>query len=99
MFSDKAISQTNHLFYQQTEILRYLADVIRNGGEGIRHRAIEECKNQGQSCIQFATDHETRLVEGLCFPQAAPLFLAILDHMQTIIHHELEVTNLLGNDF
>jgi Na+/phosphate symporter len=46
LFSDKAISQTNHLFYQQTEILRSLADVIRNGGEGIRRRAIEECKNR-----------------------------------------------------
>lgn len=46
LFSDKAISQTNQLFYQQTEILRYLTDVIRYGGEGIRRRAIEECKNR-----------------------------------------------------
>lgn len=99
LFSDKAISQTNHLFHQQEEILRYLADVIRNGGEGVRHRVIEACQNLGQSCLQFATDHETRLVEGLCFPQAAPLFLAILDHVQTIIHHELEVAHLLGNEF
>lgn len=97
LFSDKAVSQTNHLFQQQTEILRSLADLMRNGGEAIRHRAIEKCKDLGQSCLQFGTDHETRLVEGLCLPQAAPLFLAILDQMQTLIHHELEIAQLLGN--
>ncbi len=98
LFSDKAISQTSHLFYQQEEILRYLADVMRGGGEGIRRRAVEECRKLGQSCLQFANDHENRLVEGLCLPQAGPLFLAILDQMQTVIHHELEAADLLGNN-
>jgi Na+/phosphate symporter len=99
LFSDKAISQVSHIFDKQTEILSSLADVIRSGGEVIRQHALKGCKESGQSCIQFATDHETRLVEGLCFPQSAPLFLAILDQMQTIIHHEREVANLLGTGF
>ena len=98
MFSNKSVSQVNHLFNQQLEILCYLGHVIRTGGESIRQRAIGECKCLDQSCIQFATEHETRLVEGLCLPHAAPLFLAILEQMQTITHNELEIANLLGKE-
>jgi hypothetical protein len=32
-----------------------------------------------RECADFATEHESRLIEGLCTPQAAPLFLAILE--------------------
>jgi len=99
LFSDKAISQVRHIFDQQTEILSCLADVIRNGGKDNRQRALGDCNNLAQSCLLFDTEHETRLVEGLCFPQAAPLFLAILDQIQTIVHHEREVAHLLGNNF
>lgn len=96
LFSDKAIAQVSHVFDKQTEILCNLADIMRNGGENIRITILEECKKLGHSCLQFATEHEARLVEGLCFPKAAPLFLAIIDQAQTIIHHEREVANLLG---
>ncbi|MDD2310296.1 MAG: hypothetical protein PHH91_12015 [Desulfuromonadaceae bacterium] len=96
LFSDKAISQISYIFDLQTEILSSLADVIRNGSKELRLHAVEECKKLSQSCLQFATDHETRLIEGLCFPQAAPLFLAILDQMQAIVHHDEEIALLLG---
>lgn len=99
LFSDKAISQVSDIFDQQTAILGCLADVIRNADMEARHKALDECKKLGHSCLQYATDHETRLVEGLCFPQSAPLFLAILDQMLAIAHHEREIAFLLGNDF
>ena len=60
---------------------------------------MDDCNNLAHSCLQFATDHEIRLVEGFCFPQTAPVFLVILDQMQTIVHHEREVAHLLGNNF
>jgi len=99
LFSDKAISQISYIFDQQTGILSSLADVIRNGSKEHRFQAVEGCKKLSQACLQFATDHETRLIEGLCFPQAAPLFLTILDQMQAIVHHEQEIAILLGNNF
>jgi Na+/phosphate symporter len=98
LFSAKSVSQVSHLFYQQLEILCYLGYVIRTGGEGIRLRAIGECKSLDQSCMLFATEHETRLVEGLCLHQASPIFLAILEQMQTLTHNELAIANLLGNE-
>lgn len=99
LFSDKAISQVSYLFDKQTEILGNLADIMRNGGKEIHPRTLDECNKLGRSCLQFATEHETRLVEGLCFPKAAPLFLAILDQAQTMVNHEREVAHLLGNFF
>lgn len=99
LFSDKAISQVSHILDRHIEILSALADVTRNGGKDLRQRALDDCADLAQSCLRFATDHESRLVEGLCFPQAAPLFLTILDEMQTIVHHEREVARLLGNNF
>lgn len=96
LFSDKAISQVGYLFDKQTGILSNIADIMRNDEKEIHRQTLDECKNLGQSCLQFATDHEMRLVEGLCFPLSAPLFLAIIDQMQTIIHHERKVVTLLG---
>lgn len=99
LFSDKAISQVSDIFDRQTAILGCLANVICNDDKEARHKALEECQKLGYSCLQYATDHETRLVEGLCFPQSAPLFLAILDQMLTIAHHEREIALLLGSNF
>lgn len=99
LFSDKAISQVNDIFDRQTAILGCLADVICNDDKEARHKALEECQKLGHFCLQYATDHESRLVEGLCFPQSAPLFLAILDQMLTIAHHEREIALLLGSNF
>lgn len=97
LFSDKAIHQTNQLFDQHSSVLTCLVSAIRKGDETMRCRAVEQCLEMKDSCIYFGTEHETRLVEGLCLPQSAPFFLAILDHMQTMIHHEHGVANLLGH--
>jgi Na+/phosphate symporter len=96
LFSDKAVSQTNFLFDRQTQILRSLADTIRTGNEFLKKHVIEESQKLSQACIEFASDHEARLVEGLCLPHAAPIFLGILDRMRTIAKHELEIIHLLS---
>lgn len=99
LFSDKAILQVSHIFDAQTKIFSDLATAMRNADEDIQHLVEDECNKLGQFCLQCSTDHENRLVEGLCYPQAAPLFLALLDQMQTIVHHEREVAHLLGRAF
>ncbi len=98
LFTDRAVIQISHIFDRQTEILGCLGAIIHNGCKEIRRHTIDECKNLAQSCIEFVEDHEIRLIDGLCIPQAAPLFLAIIDQMQTVVHHEREVANLLCND-
>ena len=96
LFSDKAVSQTNYLFDTQTGMLRSVLDIIKTDNEFLKRYAETEARNLIQACINFATEHETRLIEGLCLPQAAPLFLAILDNMRMMGQHEAEIVQILA---
>ncbi|MFZ5453147.1 MAG: hypothetical protein ACOZF2_14915 [Thermodesulfobacteriota bacterium] len=96
LFSDKAVSQTNYLFDTQAGMLRSLLDIIKTDNEFLKKYTETEARNLVQACNNFATEHETRLIEGLCLPQAAPLFLAILDSMRTLGQQETEIVQLLS---
>jgi len=95
-FSRKGIDQTNELFDGQIEILRALEDIFQTDNEVLKKWI---CHTRGpelsRSCIDFATAHEARLVEGLCLPHAAPVFLMLLDVVRTLTRHEMEVARLL----
>ncbi|MDD5643540.1 MAG: hypothetical protein PHX53_17955 [Syntrophales bacterium] len=96
LFSDKAVSQTNYLFDTQAGMLRSVLDIIKTDNEFLKRYTETEARNLVQACNNFATEHETRLIEGLCLPQAAPLFLAILENMRMIGQHEAEIVQLLN---
>jgi Na+/phosphate symporter len=96
LFSDKAVSQTNYLFDTQAGMLRSVLDIIKTDNEFLKRYTETEARNLVQACFNFATEHETRLIEGLCQPQAAPLFLAILDSMRSMGQHEAEIVQLLA---
>lgn len=95
-FSDKMMEQVNLLLGRQEMLLHSVAGMV-SAAETTRSREISRiCSWLGQHCLLFATQHESRLVEGLCMPASAPLFLSILDRMQTLVHHELELIRLLA---
>lgn len=96
LFSDKAVSQTNYLFDTQAGMLRSVLDIIKTDNEFLKRYTETEARNLIQACNNFATEHETRLIEGLCQPQAAPLFLAILDSLRMMGRHEAEIVQLLA---
>lgn len=95
LFSEKAVSQTNHLFDHQAGILRSLLDILKTDNDMLKRFVLEEGQRLIQNCNDFATEHEDRLIEGLCLPQAAPLFLAILDNMRTAAQHEVDIAQML----
>ncbi len=96
LFSDKAVSQTNQLFDHQTGMLRTLLDIIKTNNEFLKKYSLEEGKKLVQACIDYATEHEARLIEGVCLPQASPIFLAILDRLRTVYQHEEQMALLLA---
>lgn len=95
LFSDKAVSQTNYLFDSQAGMLRSVLDIIKTDNEFLKRYTETEARNLIQACSNFATEHETRLIEGVCLPQAAPLFLAILDNMRAMGQQEADLVQLL----
>ncbi len=96
LFSDKAVSQTNYLFDQHTGMIRSILDILKTDNEFLKKYVLEESKKLNRACIDFATEHEARLIEGVCLPQAAPIFLAILDRMRALAQHEADVAGLLA---
>ena len=95
LFSDKAVAQANQLFDHLTGILRSILDALKTDNEFLKRYVMEEGQRLTQSCNDFATEHEARLVEGLCLPQAAPLFLAILNGLRTAGQHTVNIGRIL----
>jgi Na+/phosphate symporter len=98
LFSDKAVSQVNMLFDHQAGLLRSVMDVLKTDNAFLKRYIQEEGRKLVQSCNDFATEHEARLIEGVCLPQAAPLFLAILDQMRTAGQHVVNLGQILSQD-
>jgi len=96
LFSDKAVTQANFLFDQHSGMIRSLLDIIKTDNEFLKKYVLEESRKLGQACFSFATEHEERMIEGLCLPQAAPIFLALLDRMRSIAQHEMDIATLLA---
>jgi Na+/phosphate symporter len=96
LFSDKAVTQANFLFDQESGMIRSVLDTIKTNNEFLKKYVLEESYKLGQACLAFATEHEERMIEGLCLPQAAPIFLALLDRMRTIAQQAVEIANLLA---
>jgi Na+/phosphate symporter len=96
LFSDKAVTQANFLFDQHSGMIRSVLDIFKTNNDFLKKYVQEASHTLGQACLTFATEHEERMIEGLCLPQAAPIFLALLDRMRTIAQQEMEIANLLA---
>jgi len=96
LFSDKAVAQTNYLFDQHAGMIRSLLDIVKTDNQFLKNYVGNEGRNLVQACADYATEHQDRLIEGLCTPQAAPIFLAILDAMRWIGQTEVEIAKLMA---
>lgn len=96
LFTDMEIEQINMLMGRQESILHAIAEIVRNG-DGKRLKEVNnECRELADSCLKFATSYESRLVEGLCTPESAPILLTILSRIQTLVRNEVETLKLLS---
>jgi Na+/phosphate symporter len=96
LFSEKAVTQANFLFDQHSGIIRSVLDILKTDNDFLKKYLLEESRKLGEACRTFATEHETRLIEGICLPQAAPIFLALLDRMGAIAQQEMKIADLLA---
>ena len=96
LFSDKAVAQTNQLFDHLAGILRSVLDALKTDNDFLKRYVQEEGQRLTQFCNDFATEHEARLIEGLCLPQAAPLFLAMLNGFRAAGQHAVNIVKILS---
>ena len=95
LFTDKAVSEVIFLLERLQDVLKNTGDIILVRNRIVRQYIGEAAADIGRSARDFATMHEERLVEGLCTPQASPLFLAILDSLKGIAWHAKEIAEKL----
>lgn len=95
LFSDKAVAQSNYLFDQHGGMIRSLLDIIRTDNDFLKNYVKNEPRNLVQVSTDYATEHQGRLIEGLCTPQEAPIFLAMLDAMRTLGQTETKIAQLM----
>jgi len=96
LFSDKAVTQANFLFDQHSGIIRTVLDILKTDNDFLKKYVLEESRKLGQACRTFATEHEERLIEGICLPQAAPIFLTLLERMGAVAQQEMNIADLLA---
>jgi len=96
LFSDKAFFDVNYFFTHQTGLMRALSDIVKADNQSLRRYAEEEGQHLIKVCLNAETEHENRLIEGICLPKSSPVFLGILDHMRIVCRHVLGIVNLLG---
>ena len=95
LFSDKAVAQANYLFDQHAGMIRSVLDIVKTDNDFLKKYLRDEGRNLVRACEDYATEHRDRLIEGLCTPQAAPIFLAILDAMRAVGQSEVEIAGLM----
>lgn len=94
-FSDRAVSEITFLMERLQEVLKNVSDIILARNSIMREYVKESVAEIGRSANNFATLHEERLIEGLCMPEASPLFLDILDAIKVIAWHAKEIAEKL----
>lgn len=96
LFTDREVEQINMLMGRQESILHAIAEIVRNGDDERLKEVNNECREVADSCLKFSSSYESRLVEGLCAPESAPILLTILNRIQTLVRNEVETLKLLS---
>ena len=90
-FSDRAIAEIEELMMRATELLRLVHDALETRNRFLLDAVARKGSALGSRAAAFAEAHERRLVEGVCVPQASPLFLAILDSLRGLEWHARQI--------
>jgi len=96
MFSDRAVTEISFLSQNLAELLKATGDLILVKNP-ILLRYVEESEIMvTKMAIDYATQHEERMIEGLCLPVASPLFLKMLEIFKGIARKAKEIASELS---
>ncbi len=91
LFSDRAVSELTILFQKLKEALKSTADLLVTKNPILVQHIIECEEDVVKKALEFATQHEERLIEGLCLAVASPLFLNMLNTIRYIAWDTKEI--------
>ncbi|MEW6489633.1 MAG: hypothetical protein AB1578_17205 [Thermodesulfobacteriota bacterium] len=91
LFSDKAVTELNHVFRTAQELVSHVRDIVVTLNPVLMKHVVACGEELGQEASRFATAHEERLVMGLCQPKHSSLYLDIVDNLRTSVWHLKEM--------
>lgn len=93
LFSDKAAMELKEIFNVTGELLNHLEDFFNTGNPVIAAHIRNISHQHREKTIHFATEHEERLVKGLCMPRSTTIYLGLLTSLRNILKHIENLTN------
>ncbi|MGE5237305.1 MAG: hypothetical protein ACM3ON_00700 [Chloroflexota bacterium] len=96
LFSDRAVTEVTFLLQRLIDVLKPTSDIIlaRNA---ILSRYVQESEaGVTKRALEYTTQHEERLIEGVCAPQSSSLYINMLDRIKGIAWHAREIATKLA---
>lgn len=97
LFSDKAVQELNYLFNTSKDLLRNVKDAVITLNPVLMEHTINLGNKVNSIADEFATQHEERLVTGICHPKHSSMYLDILDNLRMGVWHLKEIVKKLQN--
>jgi Na+/phosphate symporter len=91
LFSERALTETTFLLQRLKEIIMSANDLLFCENKLLDAYVEESESNLVKTCIEYATQHEERLIEGLCLPISSSIYITMLDSIRNIAWHAKEI--------
>ncbi|MHB8171302.1 MAG: Na/Pi cotransporter family protein [Thermincolia bacterium] len=98
LFSYKAVDELSYLFKALRDSLRQVHDIFLTDNPVLLNYLQEKIKICREEANRYATEHEERLIKGVCLPQSSSIYLLIMDPLKDILWHVSEIGQLLASD-
>ncbi len=92
IFSDRAVNDLNHLFSDAVSILEKTSDAVLTLDKSLAKSIKRKAEGLIKSAHSYAASHEERLVRGICLPKAGPIYLDIIDSLESTANHCIEIS-------
>jgi Na+/phosphate symporter len=96
LFSDRAATEVTFLLQRLTDILRPTSDLILARNSILSKYVQESEAGVQRRATEYTTQHEERLIEGICAPAVSSLYINILDRIKGIAWHAKEIASKIA---
>jgi len=92
LFSDQAVKEVNDVFQEAMRLLENLPNLITTESKVLAQRIGEEGRVILKIANGYSEVHEERLIQGICVPKSSPIYLGMIESLEGVIVHILEVS-------
>ena len=97
LFTDRAADELDILFDGFKSCLKNLYDLLVTGNMVLKKHVEEQVDYYRGLCRNYASEHEDRLIQGVCLPRSSSMYMIILDSMSDVFWHMGNVIRPIPN--